>query len=55
MSRETEKENLKTQFREQLDKLTHSALLERAANDAEQLQRLLKLAPMPNGLSIFMG
>lgn len=52
---QNEKERLINQFREQLDKLTHSALLERAANDAEQLQRLLKLAPMPNGLAIYMG
>jgi hypothetical protein len=52
---QNEKEKLINQFREQLDKLTHSALLERAANDAEQLQRLLKLAPMPNGLAIYMG
>ena len=50
-----EKETLKTQLREQLGKLTYNALIASAADEAEALNRLLKLIPMPNGLTIFTG
>ena len=52
---QTEKDALATQLREQLDKLTYSSLIVGAADEAEALNRLLKLIPMPNGLTIFMG
>ena len=52
---QTEKEALKTQLREQLEKLTYGALITSAADEAEALNRLLKLIPMPNGLTIFTG
>ena len=52
---QTEKEALRTQLREQLDKLTYGALITSAADEAEALNRLLRLIPMPNGLTIFTG
>ena len=52
---QTEKEALKTQLREQLDKLTYSSLITGAADEAEALNRLLRLIPMPNGLTIYTG
>ena len=52
---QTEKEALKTQLKEQLEKLTYGALIGSAADEAEALNRLLRLMPMPNGLTIFMG
>ena len=52
---QSEKEALKTQLREQLEKLTYGALITSAADEAEALNRLLKLIPMPNGLTIFTG
>lgn len=52
---QSEKEALKTQLKEQLDKLTYGALIVSAADEAEALNRLLKLIPMPNGLTIFTG
>jgi len=51
----TEKESLKTQLTEQLDKLTYTAMITSAADEAEALQRLLRQIPMPNGLAIFTG
>ena len=52
---QTEKDALATQLREQLDKLTYSSLIVGAADEAEALNRLLRLIPMPNGLTIFTG
>jgi len=52
---QSEKETLKTQLKEQLDKLTYGALITSAADEAEALNRLLKFIPMPNGLTIFTG
>jgi hypothetical protein len=52
---QAEKEAYKTQLREQLDKLTYGALIISAADEAEALNRLLRLVPMPNGLTIFTG
>jgi len=52
---QTEKEAYRTQLREQLDKLTYGALITSAADEAEALNRLLRLIPMPNGLTIFTG
>tara|TARA_R110000744_G_scaffold20477_12_gene53825 strand:+ start:1867 stop:3063 length:1197 start_codon:yes stop_codon:yes gene_type:complete len=52
---QSEQDAQKTQLKEQLDKLTYSALIVGAADEAEALNRLLKLIPMPNGLTIFMG
>lgn len=50
-----EKEALKVKLGEQLDKLTYTAATTSMAEQAEALNRLLKLIPMPNGLAIFMG
>ena len=52
---QTEKEALKAQLREQLEKLTYGGLITSAADEAEALNRLLKLIPMPNGLAIYTG
>tara|TARA_R110000744_G_scaffold180587_1_gene299597 strand:- start:1640 stop:2044 length:405 start_codon:yes stop_codon:yes gene_type:complete len=52
---QTEKEALKVQLREQLEKLTYGGLITSAADEAEALNRLLKLIPMPNGLAIYTG
>jgi len=52
---QSEKDALKTQLKEQLDKLTYGALIASAADEAEALNRLLRLIPMPNGLTIFTG
>jgi len=46
---------LKVQLREQLEKLTYGGLITSAADEAEALNRLLKLIPMPNGLAIYTG
>jgi len=52
---QSEKDTYKTQLKEQLDKLTYGALIASAADEAEALNRLLRLIPMPNGLTIFTG
>ncbi|MBP04967.1 MAG: hypothetical protein CMA72_09325 [Euryarchaeota archaeon] len=52
---QAEKEAYRTQLKEQLDKLTYGALITSAADEAEALNRLLRLIPMPNGLTIFTG
>jgi hypothetical protein len=52
---QSEKDTYKTQLKEQLDKLTYGALITSAADEAEALNRLLRLIPMPNGLTIFTG
>jgi hypothetical protein len=50
-----EKENLKTKLGEMLEELTYSKMLEDEATAAENLTRILKNIPVPNGRAIFIG
>lgn len=50
-----DKENLKTKLGEMLEELTYSKMLEDEAAAAENLQRILRQIPMPNGKAISMG
>ena len=50
-----DKENLKTKLGEMLEEMTYSKMLEDEANQAENLQRILKAIPIPNGKAIVMG
>lgn len=47
--------NLKTKLVEMLTEMTYSAMLEDEAAAAENLTRILKMIPMPNGGAIIMG
>ena len=47
--------NLKTRLVEMLAELTYSAMLEDEATAAENLTRILKNIPIPNGKAIIMG
>jgi hypothetical protein len=47
--------NLKTRLVEMLAELTYSAMLEDEASAAENLTRILKMIPIPNGRAIIMG
>ena len=47
--------NLKTRLVEMLAELTYSAMLEDEAAAAENLTRILKMIPIPNGRAIIMG
>jgi hypothetical protein len=47
--------NLKTKIVEMLVEMTYSAMLEDEAAAAENLTRILKMIPMPNGGAILMG
>ena len=50
-----DKENLKTKLGEMLDELTYDKMLESEAAASENLTRILKAIPMPNGKAISMG
>ena len=47
--------SLKTKLVEMLTEMTYSAMLEDEAAAAENLTRILKMIPMPNGGAIIMG
>jgi len=50
-----DKNNLKTSLTEMLEELTYSKMLEDEAAAAENLQRILRNIPIPNGRAIVMG
>ena len=50
-----EQTNLKTEIKEMLETMTYSAMLEDEAAAAENLTRILKMIPMPNGKAIVVG
>ena len=50
-----EQVNLRTELKEMLDSMTYSKILEDEANASENLARILKNIPMPNGMAISMG
>ncbi len=50
-----DKENLKTKLSEMLEELTYSKMLEDEAAASENLTRVLKGIPIPNGKAILMG
>ena len=50
-----DKESLKTKLVEMLAELTYSKMLEDEASASENLTRILKAIPMPNGKAIVMG
>lgn len=50
-----DKENLKTKLTEMLEELTYDKMLESEAAASENLTRILKAIPMPNGKAISMG
>lgn len=48
-------DKLREQLKEFLGELTHDKLIEREVNIAENIQKQMKLIPMPAGRSIFIG
>lgn len=50
-----DKEKLSTQLREMLESLTYDKLVEKESNSAENLTKLLRKVPIPNGAAIRMG
>lgn len=50
-----DKDNLKTKLTEMLEELTYSKMLEDEASASENLTRILRGIPIPNGKSIIMG
>jgi hypothetical protein len=48
-------EALRTELKEMLETLTYSAMLEDEATASENLMRILKNIPIPNGKAIVMG
>jgi len=50
-----EQTELKTEIKEMLETMTYSAMLEDEAAAAENLTRILKMIPMPNGKAIIVG
>lgn len=50
-----DKENLRTKLTEMLEELTYSKMLEDEASASENLTRILKGIPVPNGKAIVMG
>lgn len=50
-----EQVNLRTELKEMLESMTYSKILEDEANASENLARILKNIPMPNGMAISMG
>ena len=50
-----DKEKLKTTLTDMLEELTYSKMLEDEAAAAENLQRILRNIPIPNGRAIVMG
>jgi len=50
-----EKTNLRTELKEMLDTMTYGKLIETEATEVENLQRILRGIPIPNGKAIIMG
>jgi hypothetical protein len=50
-----EKNDLRTELREMLDKLTTVSLLQKEAEGTEAIRNILKAIPIPNGKAIIMG
>ena len=50
-----EQTELRTEIKEMLETMTYSAMLEDEATAAENLTRILKMIPMPNGKAIIVG
>ena len=50
-----DQQNLKTKLTEMLEELTYSKMLEDEASASENLTRILKAIPVPNGKAIVMG
>lgn len=50
-----EKEKLTTQLREMLESMTYDKLIEKESNSSENLTKVLRKVPVPNGLAIRMG
>jgi len=50
-----DQERMRTQLQETMEKLTYDKIIEREAEKGENLLRQLRLVPMPNGCSIWMG
>ena len=50
-----EKTNLRTELKEMLDSMTYGKMIEAEANEADNLQRILRNIPVPNGKAIIMG
>jgi hypothetical protein len=50
-----EKTNLRTELKEMLDGMTYGKMIEAEANEVENLQRILRGIPVPNGAAIIMG
>jgi hypothetical protein len=50
-----EQTNLKTEVKEMLESMTYSVMLETEATSAENLTRILKMIPIPNGKAIIVG
>ena len=50
-----EKTNLRTELKEMLETMTYGKLIESKAGEAENLQKLLRGIPIPNGNAIIMG
>jgi hypothetical protein len=50
-----EQTELMTQLKEMLDSLTYNKLLETKAAEVDNLQKILRNIPIPNGRAIIMG
>ena len=50
-----EKTNLRTELKEMLDGMTYGKMIEAEADQVENLQRILRGIPIPNGKAIIMG
>ena len=50
-----DKENLKTKLAEMLEEMSYDKMLESEAAAAENLQRILRQIPIPNGKAIIVG
>jgi hypothetical protein len=50
-----DKEKLTTQLREMLDTMTYDKLLEKESNSSDNLTKVLRKVPIPNGGAIRMG
>ena len=50
-----EQKDLKTELKEMLESLTYSKILETEVAAADNLNKLLKYVPMPNGKAIVIG
>jgi hypothetical protein len=50
-----EQKDLRTELKEMLESLTYSKILETEVSAADNLNKLLKYVPMPNGKAIIVG